>query len=250
MQTGAGLPLRYETTDKELATAGNDVVTTGDGNNVILGGLGTDTITTGVGIDTILGDNGFIQMDVQGGNFAQIGSYSQASTGGSITDLGGNDTINGGTGDKTVLGGDGADSITLLAGNHTVLGDNGTVTYVAIGQTGAGQGLRYETTDTLQVTGGGDTISLGNGANTVLGGMGGDSITTANGTDTILGDNGFVQMDVRGGNYAQIGSYSQPSTGGSITLSPSRSSGVHRQPTMLIASPLVGRSNLVAMAMG
>ena len=84
------------------------------------------------------------------------------------------------------------------ASNHIVLGDNGTVTYVAMGQMGAGLPLRYETTDTLAATGGDDTISVGDGNNTILGGMGADTITSGNGTDTILGDNGFVQMDARG----------------------------------------------------
>ena len=51
---------------------------------------------------------------------------------------------------------------------------------------------------------------MGNGTNTILGGMGGDIITTdtgrapwrqGSGTDTILGDNGIVQMDAEGNNF-------------------------------------------------
>ena len=41
-----------------------------------------------------------------------------------------------------------------------MLGDNGEVTYVAITKTGAGLALRYETTDTLSVTGGNLSIDL------------------------------------------------------------------------------------------
>ena len=216
-QTGAGLPLRYETTDTLAATGGDDTISVGDGNNTILGGMGADTITSGNGTDTILGDNGFVQMDAVGNNYAQIGTKSQTSAGGGTTDLGGNDIIHAGSGNKNVLGGDGADSIILGAGNHIVLGDNGTVTYVAMGQVGAGLPLRYETTDTLAATGGDDTISVGDGNNTILGGMGADTITSGNGTDTILGDNGFVQMDAVGNNYAQIGTKSQTSAGGGTT---------------------------------
>jgi len=71
---------------------------------------------------------------------------SQASASGGTTDLGGNDTITSLEGSKVVLGGDAADTVSLATGDHTVLGDNGTVTYVALGQTGAGLALTYETT--------------------------------------------------------------------------------------------------------
>ena len=221
-QTGAGNVLSYKTSDTLEVTGGNDTITTGSGNNVILGGMGNDTITTGNGTDTILGDNGSVQLDVQGGNFASIGTYSQTSAGGGTTDLGGDDTITTGDGKKIVLGGDGADTIKLGVGSanasdHIVLGDNGTVTYVALGQVGAGNVLSYKTSDTLEATGGNDTISTGSGNNVILGGMGNDTITTGNGTDTILGDNGSVQLDVQGGNFASIGTYSQTSAGGGTT---------------------------------
>ena len=217
LYNAGGQVVSYETTDTLAATGGDDTISVGDGNNTILGGMGADTITSGNGTDTILGDNGFVQMDAVGNNYAQIGTKSQTSAGGGTTDLGGNDIIHAGSGNKNVLGGDGADSIILGAGNHIVLGDNGTVTYVAMGQTGAGLPLRYETTDTLAATGGDDTISVGDGNNTILGGMGADTITSGNGTDTILGDNGFVQMDAVGNNYAQIGTKSQTSAGGGTT---------------------------------
>src|SRR6185436_18426333 len=130
------------------------------------------------------------------------------------TDLGGDDTITSLDGTKIVLGGDGADLIELgknraASSNHIVMGDNGFVIYVAMGQTGAGLPLRFETTDTLAATGGADTITTGSGDNTILGGMGGDTITTdvggnETGTDTILGDNGSVQMDAEGNNFASV----------------------------------------------
>jgi Ca2+-binding RTX toxin-like protein len=234
-QTGAGRALKYETTDTLLSTsaggtAGADTITvTGDGDNTVLGGLGGDTIALKNGRDTVLGDNGIVQMDAAGNNFAQVKTLSRASAGGgTIVDLGGTDTITALSGDKIVLGGDGADQITLgdaavtTPNERIVLGDNGVVTYVALGQAGAGKVLRYETTDTEDAvlkpatgTGAGDTITIvQNGNNTILGGMGGDTIATRNGSDTILGDNGFVQMDAEGNHFAQVKTLTQASAGG------------------------------------
>ena len=145
---------------------------------VVLGGMGADTITTGVGVDTIFGDNGYVQMDVEGGKFAKWGSKSLNTTTGSlsVTDLGGSDVILTAAGDKNLVGGDGQDKITAGNGNHVVAGDNVEVTYVAIRLPGAGQALRYETTDKLSGTGGNDTLTLGNGNNVVFGGMGADEV--------------------------------------------------------------------------
>ncbi|MDZ4253866.1 MAG: hypothetical protein U1A72_14955, partial [Sulfuritalea sp.] len=214
---GEGKALLYETTDILAVTAGNDAITLGDGNNTVLGGLGVDIITTSAGNDTILGDNGFVQMDAEGNNFAQVVTNSQTTTGGTITDLGGNDVIIGGTGDKTVLGGDGTDAVTMGTGNHTVLGDNGAVTYVALGQTGAGNTLSYTTTDTVATTGGGDTVTLGDGNNVVLTGTGSDTITTGTGTDTIVGDGGTVTMDASGSVFQSIDS-TMPLLGGNDVI--------------------------------
>jgi Ca2+-binding RTX toxin-like protein len=178
----------------------------GNGNNFVLGGMGADQITTGSGTDTIFGDNGYVQMDVEGNNFASFGTKSQPSTSGpiTVTDLGGDDVILSQAGDKRLIGGDAADRITATDGNHIVFGDNGLVTYVAIAQAGAGSALRYETTDLLPVTAGIDVLVLGNGNNTVFGGMGGDQITTGSGADTVFGDNGYVQMDAAGNVFVQI----------------------------------------------
>ncbi|MDP3511174.1 MAG: hypothetical protein Q8S20_00365, partial [Sulfuritalea sp.] len=214
---GEGKALLYETTDMLALTGGNDSVTLGDGNNTVLGGLGVDIISTSAGSDTILGDNGFVQMDAEGNNFAQVATNSQSTTGGTITDLGGGDVITGGTGDKTVLGGDGADAVTLATGNHTVVGDNGAVTYVTLGATGAGNILSYTTTDTVATTGGGDTVTLGDGNNVVLTGTGSDAITTGTGTDTIVGDGGTVTMNATGTLFESIDS-TMPLLGGNDVI--------------------------------
>ena len=221
---GAGRPLGYQTTDTLAATGGADVITVGDGNNTILGGMGGDWITSANGTDTILGDNGIIQLDVEGNRFAQIRTKSQPSAGGGTVDQGGNDVIVALTGTKTVIGGDGADSITLgdagsaAGAAHTVIGDNGRITYVAIGLPGAGNAWLIETTDTTPATGGNDTITIGNGRSTVLGGMGGDTITTgATGNDIVIGDNGVVEYEATGTEIVEIRTV-LPSLGGADTI--------------------------------
>src|SRR5205814_2382506 len=111
------------TTDTLAATGGDDRITLGNatGQSFVLGGMGADTITTGSGTHTIIGDNGIAQKDVEGNNFALVTTKSQASAGGGVTDLGGDDVITTGEGDKRILGGDGADTIQAGNGNHLVM---------------------------------------------------------------------------------------------------------------------------------
>src|SRR6185503_7276548 len=174
--------------DTLAGTGGGDVIISGDGHNFVMAGMGADQVTTAVGTDMILGDNGLVQYDAEGNNLAFVETYTQPSAGGGTVDLGGIDTIVTTDGDKTIVGGDAADTITMGAGDHTVMGDNGQIVYVAMGQTGAGNILSLETTDTLAGTGGGDVIISGDGNNFVMAGMGADQVTTAVGTDMILGD--------------------------------------------------------------
>src|SRR5690349_13026628 len=136
-QTGAGNILTLETTDTLAGTGGGDVISAGNGNNFIMAGMGSDQVTTAVGTDMILGDNGLVQYDAQGNNLAFVETYTQASAGGGTVDLGGTDTILTTDGNKTIVGGDAADTVAMGAGNHTLLGDNGNITYVALGLPGA-----------------------------------------------------------------------------------------------------------------
>ena len=46
--------------------------------------MGKDTIRTGTGTDTVIGDNGFVQLDAEGNNLAEIATKSQPSTTGPI----------------------------------------------------------------------------------------------------------------------------------------------------------------------
>src|ERR1043165_7143009 len=147
---GEGRPQLFETTDTLALTGGNDLITVGNaiGESFLLGGMGADSITTGSGTHTIIGDNGIAQKDAQGDKFVQVRTKSQASAGGGVTDLGGNDTIVTGDGDKRTLGGEGADTITAGAGTHVVAGDNAQGDYKT-----AGLAVLYPTTHTTTTTG-------------------------------------------------------------------------------------------------
>ena len=117
---GWGNAQKFETTDTidvsvaVTGTGGADTITvTGNGNNTILGGMGGDTISLKTGSDTVLGDDGVVEMDAKGSTSRKVATKSQASTGGAIVSLGGDDTITALDGKKIVLGGDGADTIEL-----------------------------------------------------------------------------------------------------------------------------------------
>ncbi|MDF2446946.1 MAG: hypothetical protein K0S46_2182, partial [Moraxellaceae bacterium] len=173
-----------------LDVLGNsDIITAGNGDNVILGGMGADAITTGSGTDIVIGDNGEVLFTGTTGNLVR--ELITTQDGGA----GGDDTIIGGDGDKVVLGGTGADSVTAGDGDHDVFGDNGEIVYTG------GIATSLATTDPVAAdasSGAGDTISIGSGANRVLGGLGGDSIATGDGFDVILGDLGTITLDGAG----------------------------------------------------
>ena len=170
-----GRVVRAETIDPTLG--GDDRIEAGAGANLILGGAGSDTITTGAGADIVLGDNGFVTFT--GGIRLEAASDP---TGGA------RDIIVTGAGADLVIGGLGGDSIDAGkndADADIVFGDNGHVTFDALGRV-----IRAETTD--PTNGGDDEIDVGGGDNIVLGGAGSDTITAGSGADIVLGDNGFV----------------------------------------------------------
>jgi Ca2+-binding RTX toxin-like protein len=179
--TDAGVLTQAVTTD---TLGGADIITLGDGNNLVIGGAGADTITTGYGNDTLLGDFG--QAD-----WTSAAVLTQMQT--SDAAFGGNDSILAGNGNNVVLGGYGADSITGGAGNNLVIGDNG------IAMLTGGIVTSVNTTDSTTTTGGGDVLSFGLGAHTIMGGVGADNISGAGGGNSVvLGDDGVVAFSNAG----------------------------------------------------
>ncbi|GEC95377.1 hypothetical protein ZRA01_14500 [Zoogloea ramigera] len=176
------------TIDPIAATGGADGITLGAqgiaasadlGYQVVMGGMAADTITVRdqtASTDLILGDNGELLRKARG--------YATLSITSSVPESGGADTIVSGRGDKLVIGGFGADTITLRTtdlpdanGNATatnrsiVLGDSGVVTFDA---SGGGALQRIESTNLS--LGGDDSVSIGDGDVTFIGGYGRDNL--------------------------------------------------------------------------
>ncbi|MDH4109610.1 MAG: hypothetical protein OEW35_14975, partial [Gammaproteobacteria bacterium] len=154
---------------------GVDTIDAGDGDNVVVAGQGGDLVTTGIGNDLVFGDGGDITWDA-------LGAIQVAMTTGPAD--GGADTIAAGAGNNTVLGGFGTDTITTLGGSDTVIGDNGSVDYTA--------SVLISSTDSTNDTGAPDIISVGDGANIVIGGVGADVIDLSGTNNLVLGDHGAI----------------------------------------------------------
>ena len=165
-------------------SGGNDGITLAAGNQIVIGGVGTDTITTGTGNSMVFGDDGSLTYTT--------GTLSLAQT--SDPGFGSADVINLGTGNNTIFGGAGANTIAAANGNNIVLGNNGTIGYVA------GAVSTIASTNVVGATGYGanNTITLGAGNQTVIAGIGADSITGGTGNSLVIGDEGSVTYDSAG----------------------------------------------------
>jgi len=169
---GVMTSIRSTSTDQ----GGDDQLEVGDGNNTIIGGFGNDKITTGSGSDDILGDNGVIEY-VNGDAVRLSTNDDEIATTGA-------DEIVGGSGDNRILAGLSNDQVTTLDGVDVVLGDNGQLTYV--------NNILTKAVSSESALGGMDTLTVGDGDNTVIGGQEADSITGGEGHDRVIGDNGEI----------------------------------------------------------
>ncbi|MCX7396248.1 MAG: hypothetical protein NT138_01060, partial [Planctomycetales bacterium] len=86
-------------------------------------------------------------------------------------------------GTNTVIGGAAGDTISAGAGTNTILGDDGKATFFANGD------LRLIESINLG-SGGNDSITLSDGANSVIAGAGNDTISLGAGRNFVLGDEG------------------------------------------------------------
>jgi CshA-type fibril repeat protein len=203
---------------------GNDAITGGTGNDSILGGLGNDTITSGgegspdrayPGLYPADGNPDDDRDSVtagQGDDVVSTGDDADTVLGGD-----GNDTINagfdadqvvGGTGNDSIIAGEGADTIGGEAGNDVIYG--GTVTNA--GPTDLLDATDLDDDNDRDSLSGGDgidsiyggddadTISGGEGADLLDGGIDNDSILGDAGADTITGGQGDDTVDGGAGN--------------------------------------------------
>ena len=171
-------------------TAGDDVLTGGDGNDHIRGGDGNDTLNGGAGKDHIKGGSGDDTIDGGLGNDKIDGGK------GDDTILGGagNDHIKGGSGDDTIDGGDGNDKIDGGKGDDSILG-------------GAGN-------DHIKGGKGNDTIDGGDGDDRIMGGAGDDTIDGGNGNDLIMGDGSGASASGWGSGSGPAPSFNDTLNGG------------------------------------
>ena len=180
-----------EITSTEFASGAKDIITLTSGTNAIIGGAGNDEITAGNGHNTILGDDGTATFFANG-DLKLIESINLGN--------GGEDTIQLNNGQNAVIAGALNDIVTIQSGTNVVLGDEGR-REVLTDAFGTPTGI-VEIQSLNPSVGGSDTISVGPGRNTILGGANSDVIsvngTTPGSRSAVLGDNGYMTMTVGG----------------------------------------------------
>ena len=172
--------------DRLDGRGGNDAITGGDGSDTLRGGDGADTIGGGGGADLLDGGLGNDALD--GGSDADVvaGGEGDDSVGGGAGDDGLEDVSGSGApagasiGRDVVRGGAGSDRV----GYSTRAG-----IAAIIGGTGGDDDLGVDV-ETVEGSGGADTLTGDAGANTLLGGDGADTLDGGAGADTIDGGAG------------------------------------------------------------
>ncbi len=148
-----------------LAPQALRIVSKGDAKDTAFTGdaltAGADSITAGTGNEIVIGDHGLITRTAGSASILTTTAIIGAAT--ARPEDGGNDTITLTGGRTIVLGGTGADKVTGTGANPIVLGDNGAIIFDASARL-----VGVQTSDPL--AGGIDTITLGAGPATVMGG--------------------------------------------------------------------------------
>ena len=199
---------RTRITTKDTGDGGQDVIEGNEKSDTVIGGMDDDTLygeaapTSPAMIeddddDVILGDNGFIDYDIEDGDPSDIDRiWSLAPSDGGvdiIVDVEGSDIIIGGTAGDNVTAGD---------GNNIVLGDSGRITAAVEDSPRFSPNvpLTVGSIETIAPDiGGSDTITSGTGYDILFGGDKGDSITVSDiynlvftDHNIVLGDNGLI----------------------------------------------------------
>ena len=162
-------------TSLDMTVGGADLITTGGGDDIIVGGLAADLIDAGEGDNLVLGDSGEIVIAADGG-YDLARSLAPAD--------GDSDLITTGAGNDLIIGGAGGDVITAGEGNNLVLGDIGTLDFIA--------GILRSALSSDFTVGGDDIITTGDGDDFIIGGVGADLLTAGEGDNVVLGDHGEV----------------------------------------------------------
>ena len=183
------------------AEGGTATITMGTGDNIVIGGFGPNTISATGGDQIIVGHDGQVLYS-PAGVLQSVASIDPQ-------DAGGNNIISGGAGDDLIIGGIGNNTITVGNGESKIIGQDGEFLFDAKGNL-----VEAETADASYS--GKDTISVGTGANVILGGSGSDTITAAAGNQIIIGNNGSVTYSAPGVLMTVIGQDVFPTSKSSV----------------------------------
>ncbi|MBF0400046.1 MAG: DUF4347 domain-containing protein [Magnetococcales bacterium] len=213
-------------TDAIAATGGADTITLGArdftgnlGYQVVIGGMAADKVlvrTDTTSEDVIFGDNAEYKRHSL--------NYEHLLLTSLVPEQGDGDTILSGKGKKIVVGGFGGDTVLLNTLNDsdssTVLGDSGQLNFSV-----AGSGLVEKIESLALGFGGGDTVTIGDGEVTFIGGFAGDKLAV-NSTRTArrmgVGDNATLLFGVDSAGRAALTNLTttdqNASTGGSDSI--------------------------------
>lgn len=188
-----------------------------DLKDLVVGGRGDDTITAQDGGLVVIGDSGMIELNPVA--LAALRSFAPAPTGASQSlidaearsrDListmakaaesaahtdDGSDSVTATGGEVIAVMGGGADTADLQDGVNYVLGDDGRITIEPNGDY-TGRLIDMTTQESLSADTA-DVLTAGNGVNILAGGEGGDTITLGDGNNVVLGDGGAISHDTR-----------------------------------------------------
>ncbi len=198
---------------------GDDFIMAGKGGDLVLGGGGADTLVAGAGHDQLLGNMGDDRIilgaasqgaSVYGGQGDDVVDASGSNAPNYISGDIGNDTILSGAGFETVLGGLGDDSIvggaTAGTGSMQILLGNQGNDHLSYAGSGGVELFGGQDSDTITLTAtqpgqlryafgnmGSDTLNATGGADSLYGGQGDDFVSAANdmvGRNYLSGDLG------------------------------------------------------------
>jgi Ca2+-binding RTX toxin-like protein len=167
-------------------TAGDDVITSGNGDDILIGGFGADQLRSGDGSDILVGDSGRVVFEL--GNLSLIESTN------SFDQSGTNDVLSGGDGVNYLIGGLGNDEILTGFTDGTefslILGDLGEISFSYNASTGINSVTGMASS--FPGIGGDDKVSSSGSSAWIIAGSGMDQLVIPNGAFFTLGIGSFT----------------------------------------------------------
>ncbi|MDG1365231.1 MAG: FlgD immunoglobulin-like domain containing protein [Akkermansiaceae bacterium] len=196
-------------------TAGDDVITSGNGDDILIGGFGADQLTSGDGSDILIGDGGRVAL--------KLGYPSQIESTNSFDQSGTDDVLSGGGGANYLIGGLGNDTISTGFSDETsfsvILGDLGEINFTYNASTGVNSVIGMESS--FPGLGGDDIITTSGNSDWIIAGIGSDQLTISTGAFFSLGIGSFTPAfanDVLYHEWTILRSFEDSTGGRVITL--------------------------------